>query len=274
MSPFRFREEESSPGTTLATVLLGAAAGFAVGMYVAQRVGGFSGLASRLRKQGASLAEQVRPRGELAADAYDDAEDELEDGVHASGFVDEDFNGMDADDADDGAPLLEERVLEAFNNDPILAERAIDIGAMGGGIIELAGWVDTDAEAEHAVTLARGVPGVDTVVNRLMVDDEEEQLGDTVRRFKAGDPALTDSRWEGQQVGTGKRRQGTSDEVDRHADPKPKLEDRWLSEQEAVRNAAEDLDELSAERRATGSRGKGGKSAKAQRADQAEPNTP
>ena len=29
---------------------------------------------------------------------------------------------------------LEERVLEAFRNDPILAERAIDIGAIGDGI--------------------------------------------------------------------------------------------------------------------------------------------
>ena len=43
---------------------------------------------------------------------------------------------------------LEERVLEAFRNDPILSERAIDIGAIGEGIIELTGWVDTEDEAD------------------------------------------------------------------------------------------------------------------------------
>jgi len=74
------------------------------------------------------------------------------------------------------------------------------------------------------------------------VDDEEQQIGENIRRVQDGDPALTDSRWEGQQVGTGKRRQGSSDEPDRHADPKPKLEDRWLSEQEAVRHAADDVE--------------------------------
>jgi hypothetical protein len=87
------------------------------------------------------------------------------------------------------------------------------------------------------------------VVNRLLVDDEEHQLGENVRRFQEGDSALNQAHWEGQQVGTGKRRQGTSDEADRHADPKPVLGDRWLSEREAVRNAAEDIGEIAAERR-------------------------
>jgi hypothetical protein len=109
--------------------------------------------------------------------------------------------------------------------------------------------VDSDDEAEHAMTVARGVPGVDTVVNRLLIDDEEQQIGTNIKRFREGDPSLSESRWEGQQVGTGKRRQGMSDEVDRHADPKPKLEEKWLSEQEALRNSADDLTEIRAERR-------------------------
>src|SRR6185503_11082036 len=50
----------------------------------------------------------------------------------------------------------------AFRNDPILAERAVDIGSIGEGLIELAGWGATATESEHAVTLARGVPGVAT----------------------------------------------------------------------------------------------------------------
>jgi osmotically-inducible protein OsmY len=281
MSPFRFHDDDSSTGTAIASVLIGAVAGFAVGMYVAQRVGGFSGLTAKFRRQ---TKEDVASRPyELSTDEFEndavhaaatDEVDELDEAevddpdalvASADAELDEDFNGMDAV-ADDGVPLLEERVLEAFNNDPILAERAIDIGTMGAGIIELAGWVDSDDEAEHAMTIARGVPGVETVVNRLLVDDEEHQLGENIRRFQEGDPALNQTHWEGQQVGTGKRRQGTSDETDRHADPKPPLGDRWLSEREAVKNAAEDIGEISAERRK-----KGSKAARAAKADEAEP---
>lgn len=251
MSRFRFRDEESSTGSTVAKVLLGAIAGFAVGMYVAQRAGGLEGLTSRIRRVRRNGADAT-PAG-LSPDSYDeiadDADDAAEEGMYASAIDDEDFNGMDDSPDFEGAPLLEERVLEAFNNDPILAERAIDIGAVGMGVIELAGWVDSEDEAEHAMTVARGIVGVTTVVNRLMVDDEEQQIGENARRFAEGDPALSSARWEGQQVGTGKRRQGTSEEADRHADPKPALEERWLSEREAVRNAAEDVDEIAAERR-------------------------
>ena len=242
--PFRYREE-SSTGTSVATVLMGAVAGFAVGMFVAQRVGGFEGLTKKLR--GIRDAGDSGRRFDRAPDYLED-EIEDEDSVFESEAV---YGGDDEDSplADDGTPLLEERVLEAFNNDPILAERAVDIGALSDGTIELAGWVESDEEAEHAVTLARGVPGVETVVNRLMIDEEEREIADALRRREEGDPALTESRWEGQQVGTGKRRQGTSDEMDRHADPKPALEDRWLSESEAVRNAADDIEAISAERR-------------------------
>ncbi|HJQ22046.1 MAG TPA: BON domain-containing protein, partial [Gemmatimonadaceae bacterium] len=236
-----------------------------------QRMGGLSGIKSRFRR-----AAEAKPLGNQYNVVGDEEFDEIEDdgalldedgddiGMTAASDADEDFNGMDAtDDDEETTPLIEERVLEAFNNDPILAERAVDIGAVGDGIIELAGWVETDEEAEHAMTVARGVPGVDTVINRLLVEEEEQQILDTVRKVEDGDPALTESRWEGQQVSTGRRRQGTSDEVDRHADPKPGLEDRWLNEREAVRHAAEDIDEISAERRKKGR--------KAARADQAEP---
>ena len=241
MSPIRYRDEESSTGTTIATVLLGAAAGFAVGMFVAQRMGGFSGLKSRLKRKVRRDGVESN-RFDFGAEGYDEIEEDVDLSEQTARTVseDDDFNGMD-DTEEDGVPLLEERVLEAFNNDPILAERAIDIGSICRGVVELAGWVDSDTEAEHAMTVARGVPGVETVVNRLLVDDEEQQIGDNLRRFRDGDPALTEARWEGQQVGTGKRRQGSSDEPDRHADPKPLLEDRWLSENEALRNAADDI---------------------------------
>src|SRR5919198_3067486 len=149
MSPFRYRDDDSTTGTTIASVLIGAVTGFAVGMYVAQRVGGLTGLKAgltrRLRKdKGGDVDDRTARRPFERTDEFGDTEnaetaaEEPELATDADEEFDEDFNGMDATD-DDTVPLLEERVLEAFNNDPILAERAIDIGAMGDGIIELAG---------------------------------------------------------------------------------------------------------------------------------------
>jgi hypothetical protein len=227
MSPFRYRDEESSSGLVLGLVA-GALAGLAAGVFVAQKTGGLASLRTRFSKTfGAALGQDE--------DVLEFEDDEL----------DEDYD--DEDESIDAT--LEERVLEAFRNDPILSERAIDIGAVGDSVIELAGWVDADDEALHAVTVAGGVPGVETVVNRIAIGEVEEMLADSARRVQEGDPALTEARWEGNRVGTGKRRQGTSAEPDRHADPKPHLEDRWLSEQEALRNAAEETEK--AERRAS-----------------------
>lgn len=232
MSRFRFRDDEPSNTSTILGVLAGAVGGFALGMYVAQRVGGIEGLTSKLktmRRPGAAAAGLAAPEPGTDYDEFDDIEED----------------DLEADDADQG---LEDRVLEAYRNDPILAERAVDIGSIGDGIIELAGWVDTEHEAEHAVTLARGVPGVDTVVNRLAIGSEEDQLADTTRRAAAGEAAFSERHWESNTVGTGRRRQGTSDELDRHADPKVELENRWSGTAEALRQAAEDTDG-SAERR-------------------------
>ena len=84
---------------------------------------------------------------------------------------------------------LEERVLETFHNDPILAQRAIDIGAIGTGVIELTGWVQASWEIDHAVTLARGVPDVSTVVDRLAVRDGEKRRDHSGRAY-SGDAKL------------------------------------------------------------------------------------
>ena len=94
----------------------------------------------------------------------DDDDDEKKSKKKKSDDDDESDSEIDEEDE-----ILEERVLEAFRNDPILSERAIDIGAIGDGIIELTGWVHEADEATHAVTITRGVPGVETVVNRLDV---------------------------------------------------------------------------------------------------------
>ena len=229
-------DDESSLGGTVTSALLGAVAGFAVGMLVAQRVGGFTG-----------LVESVRRR--TRAETEDDA-------VEAGPVVaDDDFSEFDEDYdelEDEGVPNegLEERVLEAFRNDPILSERAIDIGGIGEETIELAGWVNSEEEADHAVVLARGVPGVETVVNRIAVGDVEERIRDHSRRRDEGDDALTEARWEGRTIGTGRRRQGTSDEPDRHATPRVELEERWTAAEVELEQAAEETTGI-AERRAS-----------------------
>jgi len=224
MAAFRYRDRDST-ASGLVFLAAGAIAGAAAGIFLAQRFGGLSGLTSRIRERFG-------------------AEDE-EGSARLSG---EDYVGQ-VDELDDSDEALEERVLEAFRNDPILSERAVDIGAIGDGIIELTGWVHAEAEATHAVTVARGVPGVETVVNRLAVREEEEEFNDAAQRYAEGDPALTEARWEGQGVGTGRRRQGTSAELDRHADPRPELEDRWLSEEQALRAAAEETQDVGERRK-------------------------
>lgn len=225
MSPFRYRDRGPSGSGLAMSVAAGALVGFVAGVFVAQKTGGFAALTAKLR---GTLGRPVDE--DYDADEFESEED--------------DFAGDEAF----TAATLEERVLEAYMNDPILSERAVDIGEIGTGIIELAGWVETEEEADHAVTVARGVPDVDTVVNRLTIGEEEETLEENFERFADGDDSLTEARWEGQQVGTGKRRQGTSKDIDRHADPRTAMSDKWLSEREAMKNAADDTEGL-AERR-------------------------
>ncbi len=236
MSPFRYRDEEPASAGAL-YVALGALAGFAAGVVVAQQYGGITGLTSKIRQR----------FGGLAGDAADTGS---EPSFEAHGFNhDHDGNGYD-DEADD-EPLepteeLEERVLEAFRNDPVLSERAIDIGAIDEGIVELTGWVNSEDEAQQAVVVTRGTPGVETVVNRLAIRSEEELLQEMADRYEDGDPALTEGHWEGLNVGTGRSRQGSSADIDRHEDPRVGLEEAVLDQ---VFLDADEEAEVKAERR-------------------------
>jgi hypothetical protein len=239
MSPLRFHDDEPSNSTAIWAGLAGALAGFAIGMLVSDRVGGLKGLRSRLRSLAPHQA-QSRMR-EAEGLQYDEALQYDED---LGDFADDE---LEAEGYDAG---LEERVLEAFRNDPTLAERAVDIGSVGEGVIELAGWVGDEKEAQHAVTIARGVPGVNTVINRIALEDDEERLADGARRFRTGDPASHGPQWEGEHVGTGRRRQGTSADLDRHSDPKVPLEEHWLA-QDAVRQTADDTEAIAERRRST-----------------------
>lgn len=227
MSPFRYQDEES-PATGALYIALGALAGFAAGIVVAQHYGGITGLTDSIRERiGRS---QARGGDTDEHETYDESNDEYDDHERPLDPTEE----------------LEERVLEAFRNDPILSERAIDIGALDEGIVELTGWVNSSDEADQAVVITRGVPGVDTVVNRLAIRTDEDLFDEAGEDYDEGDSALTEGHWEGQNVGTGRRRQGNSSEVDRHADPKVELEEKAIGR---IFLEADDEAELKAERR-------------------------
>ena len=104
---------------------------------------------------------------DLDDDDFDEDEDEEDDDDLAAVGADEDFASADPD--------LEDRVLEAFVNDPVLRERAVDIGAIDPGTIELTGAVRVEVERERATTIAGGVPGVRSVVNHLSVIHADEE---------------------------------------------------------------------------------------------------
>src|SRR5579862_7040537 len=155
MSRYRIRvndDEESAPSGLL-LLAVGAIAGLAAGVYLSQRYGGVAGVTSRLKARFSGAAKHSH-------DEYDEEDEELE-----------------AEPFESANEELEERVLSAFTNDPTLRERAVDIGAVAENTIELTGHVFTEREADHAAVIARGVPGVEAVVNRLSVrhDEQDEQ---------------------------------------------------------------------------------------------------
>src|ERR1700722_2570674 len=150
-------DDDSSHGLLL--LAAGAVAGIAAGMYLAHRFGGVSGLTARLRERfgGGAITET------------EDDEEVARPSAHGSY---EDFDDEDADDEDDEGTFvsadeeLEESVLEVFSNDPVVREREVELGTIAPAPIELAGHVYNEFESEHAVAIARGVPGVPTVVIR------------------------------------------------------------------------------------------------------------
>jgi hypothetical protein len=204
----------------LLLLALGATVGVVAGALLIDRVGGVDRLLARSRR-GRLAPAAPEPDSEPAeapyglhdADGGYDGADEA-DGAEAAEFADEtdadetdeadvagfadeaDVAGFgdEADTTDGGvggarddavaAPdllTLEARVLEAFHHDPVLRERAIDIGAIAPGVIELTGWVYGADEIRHALTLARGVPAVAHVVNQLAVRQPPRQRRATDR---------------------------------------------------------------------------------------------
>src|SRR6185437_7261238 len=162
MSPIRYREEDPSLGGIILGLTVGTLAGFAMGVIVAQEAGGIPGVMKVLRRSLAAIEEEMH-----GADLLEDGDDDLDDLELDEELEDEEF----VSDADlspgeeasvrsaDGGTSLEEHVLDALEEDPVLSERPIDIGAIRDGVIELSGFVSTPEEADLAARVVKGVAG-------------------------------------------------------------------------------------------------------------------
>ena len=177
--------EQDHPWTWLAA---GAALGLVAGVLIARRKRGGKFSLRDLAERAMDNIEPVldivrsfRKRGEDDADD-EEADDETEAELDAEAAdaelddveYDDDDDDPDADDEadsedEDEADALDARVLEAFANDPVLAERPVEIEEERDGSIVLHGRVNSEREVKHAVTIARGVPGVERVRQRLTV---------------------------------------------------------------------------------------------------------
>jgi len=172
---------EGGLGQALAFAL-GAAGGLAAGLFLyARETGGEDAAARGLRERARDVARTLRP-ARMRRELVDQQE----------------------------LTRQEDAVLDAFLRDPVLSERPIDVGAISQGIVELSGAVHSADEADHAMRVAQRVHGVETVVNRMDVEDEG------LRRGRSDDTEATGERmsgeWTGRNIGMGQRRQGSETE--------------------------------------------------------------
>jgi hypothetical protein len=112
---------------------------------------------------------------------------------------------------------LEKGVIRSLRSNRATRDQAIDVAAVGAGVIELSGYVDTEDLVREVVELVDRVPGVHAVFNRLDVRSVEARLREN--RSRAGGREGT--RWYGGSVGIGRRRQSPATDParrDDHAD--------------------------------------------------------
>lgn len=107
---------------------------------------------------GLALGYLLATRGHVMRRRLRDLVGRWPDPLPAHGTHEDDAGLAESEDTPFAA--LEGRVLEAFRHDPVLAHRALDITATGPDAITLSGWVRRDPEIAHALTIARGTPGV------------------------------------------------------------------------------------------------------------------
>ena len=154
-----------SSGNSVLWLAAGAAAGIALGVLLADRAGGSRHIMRRFRRVLTSASRFMRRMDDVYHDAYPDepGEEASDDPADAPGR------------SESTQEYIDERVLQAFQNDPVLSERAIEIDEPEPGMIWLTGRVPTARDAAHAVTIARGTPGVTSVENHLRVRDRSRR---------------------------------------------------------------------------------------------------
>jgi hypothetical protein len=189
-----FQESDGSDyGRDALAFTLGAVGGLALGVVLSRRAAPREAgrrLGSELRQKARTVATRLRP-ARLRRMAVE--QDEL--------------------------TQLEDSVLDAFLGDEVLSERGIDVGAISPGIIELSGSVWTQDEFDRATHVANGVAGVHTVVNRMDVEQEADQLRRNARRLdEAAGGAESLEHGTARTGGMGRRRQGRETDPDRPDD--------------------------------------------------------
>jgi hypothetical protein len=102
-----------------------------------------------------------------AEDEDEELEDEFEDDLEAAARDNGASDVMRR--SEEIARRLEERVLDALRDEPVLRTRSIEIAVVGDGVVELTGSVHAIEEISRAAALVRGVPGVNMVLNRIEV---------------------------------------------------------------------------------------------------------
>ena len=158
-------------------LVAGAAAGIVVGVALADRSRAARAAGHRLRGLLKTLGGLAGERAMSAKDEHIERE-AINVAVDDADDVDERDDADDLDEADDldgiarpadNEPGLDARVLAAYEQDPILSRRAIEIDSPSAGTIVLTGRVPSARDIAHAVTIARGTPGVERVEHRLRV---------------------------------------------------------------------------------------------------------
>ena len=65
-------------------------------------------------------------------------------------------------------------VRQAMHLDPALSSLSLDALAVSARTVELHGWVNTRAERTRAGRVARGVPGLEGIINCILVHGEDD----------------------------------------------------------------------------------------------------
>lgn len=179
----RSRRTRAARPENTRTLLLaaGAVAGAAASVYLNRRYGSIAALTTHMRAGVRGLRDYwLADRDSL------EAEHDRPIASRRDGRVEEDTLVVAASLSDAAPPpssllspeppavrrserALEARVLAAFEEDEILGRRAVEISALGEGVVELTGWVHSTEEAVRAASVARAVPGVEMVLNRVTV---------------------------------------------------------------------------------------------------------